>query len=277
MLKQFVRTAFGAMGYTISRTGANRITPADVARVVNPAPREVAFPAEPPLRPNLFMDKYIAWENGSNEGHRAGAFPSSVLRRIENALPPHFGRSLETGCGKSTTLFSNLSDEHHVFTFDDRGMPGSSFDYFTKCPLSRPERVHTVFGPTQKTIGIHKHQMYDVVLIDGPHGYPYPELEYYALYPFLGHGAILIVDDVHLPTIGKMADFIADDDMFDLVALIETTALFRRTDAPTFDPLGDGWWEQSYNRRRVPASNDFHLGDRAPVDRFTALNDLNRR
>jgi hypothetical protein len=30
------------------------------------------------------------------------------------------------------------------------------------------------------------------------------------------------------------------------------TAIFRRTGAPLFDPHADGWWLQSYNKKRFP-------------------------
>ena len=34
------------------------------------------------------------------------------------------------------------------------------------------------------------------VLIDGPHGYPFPEIEYFYFYPRLKPGALLVVDDI---------------------------------------------------------------------------------
>jgi hypothetical protein len=56
---------------------------------------------------------------------------------------------------------------------------------------------------------------------------------------------------VHIATIGRLADFVAEDSIFDFVELFRTTAIFRRTSAPTFDPHGDGWWLQDFNRRRI--------------------------
>jgi hypothetical protein len=40
--------------------------------------------------------------------------------------------------------------------------------------------------------------------------------------------------------------------MFALLEVVHTTAFFRRTDAPRFDPFQDGWWEQRYNLRTLP-------------------------
>jgi methyltransferase family protein len=196
--------------------------------------------------------------------HHAGTFSSSVLARVEELLPDHeLTRTAETGCGKSTILFSNISREHVVFCLDDRSAgDGSSVLYFEGSPLTRRERVSCVFGPTQDTLPAYRHRgAYDCVLLDGPHGYPFPELEYYQFYPHLRPGGFLILDDVHIPTIGRLADFLQEDDMFSLVEVVSTTAVFRRTESPVFEPKGDGWWQQKFNQRRTPADHEFHLVD----------------
>jgi hypothetical protein len=59
--------------------------------------------------------------------------------------------------------------------------------------------------------------------------------------------------------------------MFEVVALVVATAIFRRTEAPLFDPRGDGWWMQKYNRRRVSRKRDFFLESDNIVDKFTSL------
>lgn len=58
--------------------------------------------------------------------------------------------------------------------------------------------MHPVFGPTQLTLAAYRHpHRYDVVLIDGPHGWPFPELEYWHFYQHMRPGGILIVHDVN--------------------------------------------------------------------------------
>ena len=90
----------------------------------------------------------------------------------------------------------------------------SSVNYFKTCELTNNDRVHLVFGPTQKTLPNYSDfKSYDVVLIDGPHGYPFPEMEYYYFYPHLRTNGLLILDDVHIATIGRLADVIAEDAM----------------------------------------------------------------
>ncbi|MBG1230922.1 class I SAM-dependent methyltransferase [Aestuariivirga litoralis] len=184
------------------------------------------------------------------------SFPSWTLQRVEKLLPASMEHTAETGCGKSTILFSNLSKRHTVFCLDDRKDEGSSVELFESSKHTKPKALDIIFGPSQVTLpqwaaGPGKDVKLDAVLIDGPHGFPFPELEYYYFYPRLKTGGILIIDDIHIPTVGQLADFIAEDAMFELVEVVATTAVFRRTDAPTFSPITDGWTVQHYNRRRL--------------------------
>jgi hypothetical protein len=217
----------------------------------------------------LVMDRYREWET-KGDNHQAGAIVTNTMIAIEKLLPHRMQTTAETGCGKSTILFSNISDRHLVFTTDDRDKgKDSSILFFQRCPLTQLSNIELNLGPTQRTLPQYEHKdCYDLVLIDGPHGYPFPELEYYYFYPHIKEGGILIVDDVHIPTIARMADFINDDAMFELVKVIETTAIFRRTGAQTFDPEGDGWWQQRYNRRRVSALSEIYLDDGILRDTF---------
>jgi hypothetical protein len=154
---------------------------------------------------------------------------------------------METGSGASTLLFSHLSEDHTVFAID---AGTNSIRGVESHRLLRRETVTFVEGPTQLTLPRHTfaHPL-QLALIDGPHGYPFPDLEYYFIYPHLEPGAILIVDDIQIPTITNLFDFLSADEMFDLREVVENTAFFQRTSAPTFSPTGDGWWEQRYNMR----------------------------
>ena len=203
------------------------------------------------------------YEKSAGFAHGAGSIPLRTLLRIEQLLPPTSIRSAETGCGKSTIFFSRISEKHTAFCLDDRDSEdASSVAYFMNCPATRMETIETVFGPTQATLPTYKdHVPYDLVLIDGPHGFPFPEIEYYFFYPHLKPNGLLVIDDIHIPTIGRLADFISEDQMFQKVEYIGATAVFRRTEAPVFDPFGDGWWLQDYNRRRADFSEDVHLKD----------------
>jgi hypothetical protein len=180
--------------------------------------------------------------------HKAGTFSPRALEAVlRHASEKPLYHSIETGSGASTLLLSHLSKDHTVFALD---AGTDSIRSVRNSPLFREATVTFVEGPTQRTLPLYtfSHSL-QLALIDGPHGYPFPDLEYYYVYPHLEPGALLIIDDIQIPTITNLFDFLAAEDMFDLQEVVDTTAFFRRTDAPTFSPCGDGWWLQGYNRR----------------------------
>lgn len=220
----------------------------------------------------MSIAKRIVGQLPASATHHAGTLGNNVLCRLERLIGSSFERTMETGCGKSTLFFSQASKNHLCFAVDDRAVDQSSVSFVQASPMFQAENCRFIFGPTQKTLPAQTFDMpFDVVLLDGPHGYPFPELEYYFIYPHIRQGGYLIVDDVHLPTIGRFADVLFEDPMFELVETVLCTAVFRRTSAPTFDPTGDGWSEQPFNRRRIsPKKGKLYLGDRTPVDHFSS-------
>ncbi len=180
--------------------------------------------------------------------HSAGTFSARTFEAIAGAARRvRIRNSVETGSGATTLLFSQLSEHHTVFALDDGS---GSVTNVRRSPLLRRDVVTFVEGPTQITLSQHRFTgKLQLVLIDGPHGYPFPDLEYYYLYPHLETGALLILDDIHIPTVHNLFQFLRRDAMFDLDEVVQTTAFFVRTSAPTFDPFGDGWWQQRYNAR----------------------------
>jgi hypothetical protein len=180
--------------------------------------------------------------------HTAGTFSARTLEAIARAAGKRkIHHSAETGSGASTLLFSHLSEQHTVFALD---AGSGSITNVRRSPLLRPNVVTFVEGPTQITLPQHRFaEKLQLVLIDGPHGYPFPDLEYYFLYPHLETGALLILDDIHIPTVHNLFEFLRQDAMFKLDQTVQATAFFTRTGAPTFDSRGDGWWQQNYNAK----------------------------
>ena len=180
--------------------------------------------------------------------HSAGAFSARTFEAIARATHKRQIRnSVETGSGATTLLFSHLSERHTVFALD--GGSGSIANV-RRSPLLRRNVVTFVEGPTQSTLPQYRFtEKLQLVLIDGPHGYPFPDLEYYFLYPHLDTGALLIIDDIHIPTVHNLFQFLRRDAMFKLDEIVQTTAFFTRTGVPAFDPFGDGWWQQNYNAK----------------------------
>lgn len=181
--------------------------------------------------------------------HKAGMASDRVLKAMaeECGRRAPLVRTAETGSGKTTLLFSRLSPKHVVFALDTGNR---SIAAAMESELLDPARVEFVEGPTQRTLPAYEFDgEFDVVLIDGPHAYPFPDLEYFHFYPHVRKGGLLLVDDIHIPSIRRMFSILKACDMWRLLRTVDNMAFFERTDAPLFDPYGDGWWLQGYNRR----------------------------
>ena len=78
--------------------------------------------------------------------------------------------------------------------------------------------VEFIEGPTQKTLPqynfSHKVQ---IALIDGAHGYPFPDMDYYYFYPIIETGGLLLVDDLQIPSIRRMFEIIKEEDILQKV------------------------------------------------------------
>ncbi len=180
-------------------------------------------------------------------GTTAGMMSPEVLRAIarhSEQIGP-INQSAETGSGLTTLLFSHLSASHLVFAIDLK----RSIRQAKESPLLNPQAVTFVEGPTQVTLPNYRFsRKLQIALIDGPHGYPFPDLEYYYFYPLIETGGLLVIDDIQIPSISRMVEVVKADDMFDLLEIVGNTAILRRSQAPLIDPQSDSWWLQGCNR-----------------------------
>jgi len=180
--------------------------------------------------------------------HSAGTLSREVLRALfRHTAKRSIDYSAETGSGATTLLLSHLSKNHTVFALD---VEDASITNVKDSALLESSVVTFVEGPTQQTLPRHRfdHRL-QAVIIDGPHAYPFPDLEYYFLYPHLGQGALLVLDDIHIRSIHNLFDFLRADRMFHLDEVVRSTAFFTRTEAPTFNPTEGSWREQNYNHK----------------------------
>ncbi|MGA3030001.1 MAG: class I SAM-dependent methyltransferase [Candidatus Limnocylindrales bacterium] len=183
-----------------------------------------------------------------NDWHGAGTVSDAVLVAISRRCSGGLTHSVETGTGRTTLLLSHLSRDHTVFTKQDRG-DGDSLDRVRASSLFVPAAVRFVEGPTQITVPRYAFsERFEFALLDGPHGFPFPYVEYCYIYPHIAPEGLLVVDDVQIPTIRVLVDILRQDPMWQLREIVGQTAFLQRTDAPTVNPLEDGWQLQGYNR-----------------------------
>jgi len=183
-----------------------------------------------------------------DDWHGVGSVNPNVLRAIARHAQRigKISNSVETGSGKTTLLFSHLSAQHLVFALDE----GDSISKVRTSPLFNADNVTFIEGLTQVSLPRYSfpHKV-QIALIDGPHGYPFPDLEYFYFYPILESGGLLLIDDIKIPTIRRMFEIVRADDMFELIELVDdNTAFFRRTEVPCVSLTSDSWWRQGYNK-----------------------------
>src|SRR5688572_12941236 len=116
--------------------------------------------------------------------HLAGTFSARTLEALSfHASQNRITCSAETGSGASTLLFSHLTERHLVFALDEGT---ESVRAVKASPLLRPGIVTFVEGPTQLTLPSYRFDTkLQLALLDGPHAYPFPDLEYYYIYQHL--------------------------------------------------------------------------------------------
>jgi precorrin-6B methylase 2 len=158
-----------------------------------------------------------------------------------------FRSTVETGCGGSTIVLSHASDRHTAFAIE--GKDRTIAELLKQSDL-RAESVIFVEGETKDTLPAYQFEgELDLVLLDGPHAYPLPQIELSYLFPWIGLGGWLVVDDIQIPSVYEMFDFLRKESSVVLEEVVVRTAFFRRVGAVEHGP--DGWALQGINRHTI--------------------------
>lgn len=162
----------------------------------------------------------------------------AALSAIQGRGP--FQSSAETGCGGSTIILSHASERHTAFAIE-----GENLTITALRKQSDLRAAHAIFieGETKDTLpGYSFAGELDLVLLDGPHAYPLPQIEFAYLFPDLRLGGWLVVDDIQIPSVYELFAFLRKESSVTLEETVLRTAFFRRVPAETHSP--DGWQMQ---------------------------------
>lgn len=158
-----------------------------------------------------------------------------------------FRATAETGCGGSTIVLSHASDRHTAFAIEGENRTISELRRQSDL---RGEKLIFIEGETKDSLPAYRFQgELDLVLLDGPHAYPLPQIEFAYLFPWIRLGGWLVVDDIQIPSVYEMFDFLRRESSVVLEEVVMRTAFFRRTGEARHSP--DGWEMQGINRRTV--------------------------
>lgn len=177
--------------------------------------------------------------------HAWDAMAARALDGIQRRGP--FESSAETGCGGSTIVLSHASRHHTAFAIEGTD---HTITELRGHPDLQPQSVVFVEGETKNTLPGHVFEApLDFVLLDGPHAYPFPQLEYSYLFPRIRTGGWIAIDDIQIPSVHELFRFLKQEPSVLLEEVIVRTAFFRRIKESALGP--DGWTEQGINRRPV--------------------------
>ncbi|MBE7218763.1 MAG: class I SAM-dependent methyltransferase [Caulobacteraceae bacterium] len=169
----------------------------------------------------------------------------AVLAWLARELRPGFV-TLETGAGRSTLAFAAAGCAHEAVTPSASEIAAIAREAAARGVDMGEVRFHEGFSqdilPT-----LPAGERYDVVFIDGGHGFPVPAVDFQFLAPRLKVGGALLIDDVDLWTGDMIVQVLKRDPDWRFEGLLRgRTAVFRKT-AP-FAP--HEWTRQAYVRRK---------------------------
>ena len=152
-----------------------------------------------------------------------------TIRFLYRILAPGMS-TLETGCGQTTVIFSIAGTQHICVT-----PKGDEVERVkTYCAgLRLPENVTFLIESSDKILPCNDRiPALDHVFIDGAHGFPAPILDWHFTAHKLKLGGILAVDDVKMPSVRLLYDFLCGEEEWELVKVLHNTAFFKKLGEP---------------------------------------------
>jgi len=156
--------------------------------------------------------------------------------------------TLETGSGLSTIVLTALGARHTCVTpaqeEADRILAyceGHDID---------TSLLTFEFGCSDEALPrLSREPSLDLVLIDGNHGYPTPVIDWYYAGSRLRPGGLLVVDDIALPAVAHLCEFLKRDPRWTAHRRTGKWAAYRRVDTGC---LRQDWFEQPYYSAPAP-------------------------
>ena len=152
-------------------------------------------------------------------------------------------RTLETGCGASTIVFAAAGAHHTaVFLNDSEGHAVSTWCSDHGIDL---DAVTLRAGSSSQLLPTLDPGPLDLVMVDGCHGFPFPQLDLYYAAAHLVDGGILIVDDTQLAAPYELRRYLEHDPRWERLHLGSQWVAFKRLGHGSLD---EEWADQSFHR-----------------------------
>ncbi len=178
---------------------------------------------------------------------------TSFLRYMSQIVKPS-NLTLETGSGLSTICFAICGSDHICISPASQeheriraycGQHGISVDRIRFVATNSQE-----FLPSLDLAG----EKLDFALIDGAHAFPIPIIDYFYVNENLKIGGLLAIDDLAIPSVGILHEFLTTEPGYRLIKLESSkTGVYQKVAETTYP---NDWLDQNFNQL---ASNSSYL------------------
>ncbi|MEO6469611.1 MAG: class I SAM-dependent methyltransferase [Acidimicrobiia bacterium] len=152
-------------------------------------------------------------------------------------------RTLETGCGATTIVFAAAGANHEAVFLD--GFEGDGVQAWCDEHGVNTELVTFHAGSSSETLPRLNLGDLDLVMIDGCHGFPFPQLDWYYSASHLVEGGVLVVDDTHLPAPYELRRYLESDPRWERIRVGTQWVAFRRRGSGSLD---EEWMSQQFHQ-----------------------------
>ncbi len=167
--------------------------------------------------------KVHSWGSGE---FTATGLPSPIFEFMDRVLTKE-SVSLETGMGISTAVFATKSGNHTCVS-PDQGEIERFKEYAMKNNFSI-DHINFICKRSFEVWNDLKEHSWDMILIDGGHGFPTPYMDWYFFSQGLKINGYIIIDDTHLWTCKILKDFLLKEDAWKMVSpFSEKTVIFQK-------------------------------------------------
>jgi hypothetical protein len=144
-----------------------------------------------------------------------------IFARVDSGF-----KTLETGCGVSTIVFALKQTTHFAIT-----PSADEMERLKRYCVEKSIPIQKLFfriGKSEELLPNFEHSDFDLMLIDGCHGFPAPFLDWYYLANRLKVNGLLIVDDIQLWPCRILCDFLMDEPEWAVQSVFNRSILFRK-------------------------------------------------
>lgn len=203
-------------------------------------------PDQTRMEPDQVIDRLLRerplFHRGTTGQPMSYAVGAEVLRAVAALVKPGMC-TLETGAGYSTVVLAAAGGRHTAVI--PRQEEADAITAYCR-ELGIVDGVRFIVEVSQAFLPREAESVadLDLVFIDGAHRFPIPIIDWYYTDARLKVGGVLAVDDIHIPSVAVLYDFLCLEEQWVLERTIKNTAFFRKVGEQVCDV---DWTAQKMN------------------------------